>query len=130
MMQLMPLAERLRPFCDRWAPGEPALIGVSGGVDSVVLLDVLTRIEFAKLVVCHLHHGLRGAEAEADEAFVRGLADRYHCEFEHHRVDVASLAEATGESIETAGRNARRVFFAEVAAGSRHLPRLPCSPRR
>ena len=70
----MPLVEKLRPFCDRWAPGEPALIGVSGGVDSVVLLDVLTRIEFAKLVVCHLHHGLRGAEAEADEAFVRGLA--------------------------------------------------------
>ena len=80
------------------------------------LLDVLTRLEFAKLVVCHLHHGLRGGEAEADEAFVRGLADRYHCDFEHRRVDVAALAEATGDSIETAGRNARRVFFAEVAA--------------
>src|SRR6187431_2950579 len=110
MMQLMPLVEKLRPFLDRRAPGEPALIGVSGGVDSVVLLEVLTRLEFARLVVCHLHHGLRGAEAEADEAFVRGLANRYHCDFEHRRVDVAALAQTTGDSIETAGRNARRTF--------------------
>jgi tRNA(Ile)-lysidine synthase len=116
MMQLMPLVKKLRPFCDRWARGEPALIGVSGGVDSVVLLDVLTRLEFAKLVVCHLHHGLRGGEADTDEVFVRALADRYHCDAEHRRTDVAALAEATGDSLETAGRNARRTFFAEVAA--------------
>ena len=32
----MPLVEKLRPFCDRWAPGEPALIGVSGGVAQIL----------------------------------------------------------------------------------------------
>lgn len=119
----MPLLEKLRPMLTRWAVDEPTLIGLSGGVDSVVLFHVMIRLGFARLVVCHLHHGLRGADSDADEALVRELAATHQCELEHRRAPVAALAEENGESLETAGRNARRAFFAEVAA-ARGINRL------
>ena len=52
------------------------LVGVSGGVDSRVLLQVLLQLDFKDLVVCHLDHNLRGPQSRADSAFVRRLADR------------------------------------------------------
>lgn len=64
----------------------PLLVAVSGGPDSVALLHVLVshRARFGRpseLVVGHVHHGLRGAEADADAAFVRDLADRWSLRF-------------------------------------------------
>jgi tRNA(Ile)-lysidine synthase len=58
------------------APGEPLLVGVSGGPDSVALLDVLVK-SGCRPHVCHLNHQLRGAESDADAEFVRALAGRY-----------------------------------------------------
>ncbi|MFZ1628515.1 MAG: ATP-binding protein, partial [Anaerolineae bacterium] len=58
-------------------PDELLVVGVSGGADSLCLLHVLCALPpaFAPRVhVAHLHHGLRGAEADADAAFVAGLA--------------------------------------------------------
>jgi tRNA(Ile)-lysidine synthase len=92
-------------------------------VDSVVLLHLLRRAGYDRLVVCHLHHGLRGVEADADAAFVRELAAEHRCGFELRSVDVAALAAETGLSIETAGRVARREFFGDLAA-ARHIARV------
>ncbi|QXE92370.1 tRNA lysidine(34) synthetase TilS [Geomonas subterranea] len=100
-----------------FSPGETVVVAVSGGADSVALLDILTRLDDERLdlVVAHLNHCLRGAESDGDEKFVSDLATRYHLPFVAIRVDVASFAIAEGFSLEDAGRQARYAFFHEVA---------------
>ena len=60
------LPEALRSAMARWPVRQRYLIGVSGGVDSVVLLHSLHRTGYRKLTVCHLDHGLRGKVSAAD----------------------------------------------------------------
>ncbi|MBJ6751415.1 tRNA lysidine(34) synthetase TilS [Geomonas sp. Red421] len=100
-----------------FAPGETVVVAVSGGADSVALLDILTRLEDERLnlVVAHLNHCLRGTESDDDEKFVSALATRHHLPFVAIRVDVASFAAAEGLSMEDAGRQARYAFFHEIA---------------
>ena len=92
---------------------EPALIGVSGGRDSVALLHLLTT-RGHRLVVCHLDHALR-AESREDAQFVETLASKLGCEFVVRRENVAARAKRMKCSIETAAREARYAFFAKVA---------------
>ncbi|WP_376788826.1 tRNA lysidine(34) synthetase TilS [Thermoflexus sp.] len=102
-----------------FASGEPVVVGVSGGPDSLCLLDVLRDLapEFGITVhVAHLHHGLRGAEADADAAFVAELARAWGLPCTVERMDVHALAEQEGLSLEEAARQARYTFLAEVAA--------------
>ena len=98
-------------------PGETVVVAVSGGADSVALLDILTRLEEEqlRLVVAHLNHQLRGAASDGDEEFVAGLAQRYGLPFAARRVDVAALAKSARLSLEDAGRRARYEFLAETA---------------
>lgn len=56
------------------------LVAVSGGVDSVVLLDMLAKTEH-HLIVAHVDHGIRGEESAADARFVRALAKKYQVPF-------------------------------------------------
>lgn len=95
------------------ATTEPALIGVSGGRDSVALLHFLaTRGD--RLIVCHLDHALR-KESRDEARFVEALAAELGCEFVARRQNVAGLAKRMKGSIETAAREARYAFFAKVA---------------
>lgn len=100
-----------------FSPGETVVVAVSGGADSVALLDVLSRLDQERLdlIVAHLNHCLRGAESDGDEQFVASLAARYGLPFVAIRVDVASLSAGGGLSLEDAGRQARYAFFHEVA---------------
>jgi tRNA(Ile)-lysidine synthase len=91
------------------------LVGVSGGRDSVALLHRLTELGYRRLIVCHLHHKLRGRAGTADARFVKRLATQLNVDFELGKADVARLARQTKQSIETAGRMARYQFFARVA---------------
>lgn len=102
------------------APGQRLLVGVSGGCDSVVMLDLLRSLGFG-VVVVHVNHRLRGKESETDAEFVRWLAGADECHI--CRRDVAAHARKTGQSIETAGREIRRACFARAAraTGLRHL---------
>jgi tRNA(Ile)-lysidine synthase len=95
-------------------PEQPALIGVSGGRDSVALLHLLLARGWPRLIVCHFDHGLRAASAE-DASFVEDLASRHALPFFVERCDVAALAAAQRSSIETAARDARYAFFARIA---------------
>ncbi|QWV95029.1 tRNA lysidine(34) synthetase TilS [Geomonas oryzisoli] len=102
---------------DLFSPGETVVVAVSGGADSVALLDILSRLEIEglKLIVAHLNHCLRGTHSDDDEKFVADLATGYRLPFVAIRVDVASFATAEGLSLEDAGRQARYAFFHEVA---------------
>ena len=98
-------------------PGLRLGIGVSGGADSVALLRALhARAGELGLVlsVAHLHHGLRGAEADADLEFVRDLAARLELPFHHAQVDIAAEAAKAGESIEEAARRLRYAWFRQL----------------
>ncbi len=98
--------------------GDVIAVGVSGGVDSVALLDFLCRLREGyqwKLLVCHLNHGLRGAEADRDQEFVRLLAEERGLPFLWERRDAAAEAVRRGLSVEEAGRELRYAFFARCA---------------
>ena len=106
----------------RFPPGARYLIGVSGGRDSVTLLDALVDLGYKKLIVCHLNHKLREA-SDADARFVRKLVATYnktivgqaHINLELGSANVTALAKKKKMSIEVAAREARYLFFAGVA---------------
>jgi len=98
-------------------PGLRLAVGVSGGADSVALLRALhARTGELGLVlhVAHLHHGLRGAEADRDLEFVRVMAAELGLPLHEARVDAAAEADQAGESIEEAARRLRYVWFREL----------------
>ncbi len=101
------------------APGDGVIVGVSGGLDSVVLLKVLTELagepdRAYRLTVAHVNHRLR-AEAGADESFVADLSAGMQLPLRTLRCDVADRATREGLSTETAARDARYEFFASLA---------------
>lgn len=97
------------------------VVGFSGGADSVMLLLVLEKLRETvgdfPLAVLHVHHGLRGAEADADEAFSRAFAAEEGVPFFSRHVDVRRLAKESGESLETAARDARYSAFRDLISG-------------
>jgi len=105
-----------------FSPDARYLIGVSGGRDSVTLLDALVDLGYKKLIVCHLNHKLREASG-ADARFVRKLVAAYnakiegraHVDLELGSANVAALAQKKKMSIEVAAREARYSFFARMA---------------
>lgn len=98
--------------------GEAVVVGVSGGVDSMVLLHALQRLGTKhrwKFVIAHFNHQLRGKAAYADEHFVARTAKRLRLPFESQKQNVKKHAQAHGLSVEMAARQLRHEFFARVA---------------
>ena len=98
--------------------GDLLLVAVSGGADSVALLHALWTLRTKlgiRLAVAHLHHGIRGAAANADAAFVRRLAKRLALPLAEEYGRVPQQARAAGISLEMAARTARYDFFRNVA---------------
>jgi tRNA(Ile)-lysidine synthase len=97
--------------------GDTLVVAVSGGADSVALLDLLAMlVEWRlRLVVAHLNHSLRGAESDGDASFVRELAFHYGLPVEVGTVDVKEMSRRMRLSLEAAGRAARYSFLDEVA---------------
>ncbi len=93
---------------------QPVVLGLSGGRDSVALLHLLVQ-QGCSVHALHVHHGIRGAEADADAAFCARLCEELDVPFELQRVDVPELAQEQGVSLETAGRHARRWLLAAAA---------------
>jgi tRNA(Ile)-lysidine synthase len=120
-----PLQERVVSFIEEaclLGKDEKLLVGVSGGPDSMVLLDLLERLAPAwriELHVAHLHHGIRGRDADRDMEFVRNYCRRHGLRFHSGRVDVRARASRERLSIEEAARKARYRFFQRVAARKR-----------
>lgn len=103
------------------SPGDAVLVAFSGGADSMALLHVLLglreRLGLRAVTAAHLHHGLRGAEADRDERFVREQCARLEVPLTVRHVDVAAEAQRTGEGLEEAGRRLRYAWFAELTQG-------------
>ncbi|MDO4547731.1 MAG: tRNA lysidine(34) synthetase TilS [Clostridia bacterium] len=94
--------------------GTRVLAAVSGGPDSVALLTALNDLRRnGKIGLCcaHLNHGIRGAESDGDEAFVRRLCERLGVRVYCEKIDVPTLAASRGQGLETCARNARREFL-------------------
>lgn len=89
------------------------LVGVSGGVDSIVLCELLhqANIEFA---IAHCNFGLRGAESDGDDIFVASLAEKYEVEHFKKFFDTKAYAEEAGVSIQMAARDLRYNWFEEI----------------
>ncbi|NOZ00857.1 MAG: tRNA lysidine(34) synthetase TilS [Deltaproteobacteria bacterium] len=95
-----------------------ALVAVSGGADSMVLLDCLNTGRSAlglEIVVAHVDHGLRET-SDSDRRFVLKKAAEWGLEAVFRKVDVASVSKARKLSIEDAARRVRYAAFAEMAA--------------
>lgn len=93
------------------------VVAVSGGPDSIALLDVLSSLDpRLSLAVAHFNHGLRGAESDGDEAAVQNAAGARGLAFYRERAEGLRGAGARrGESLEMAARSARYAFLARVA---------------
>jgi tRNA(Ile)-lysidine synthase len=101
---------------DMVVPGDTVVVGVSGGLDSVCLLDILTRLKAEdrlRLVIAHVHHGLRPEEGDREFRFVEGLASRYGVPFEGRRIEASSYAK--GVNVQAQARRFRVRFFEDVA---------------
>ena len=90
------------------------LVCVSGGADSVALLDVLQRGGYT-CVVAHCNFHLRGAESDRDEAFVRAEAERRGLRCLVKQFDTTAYAAEQHLSIEVAARELRYRWFEQVA---------------
>lgn len=98
--------------------GDHLIIGVSGGADSMALIDVLRQLAKKRsyqLVVVHINHGLRGETARNDEVLVSNYCKTHGLIFEVFHEDVKSFALKKGLSIEEAGRDIRYTRFNELA---------------
>ncbi len=96
--------------------GSTVIVGVSGGADSMALLHLLHTWEdwALTLVAVHIHHGLRGEEADRDEALVRAYCAEHAIEYVCEHVDVRALAVEQSLGEEEAGRQARYAIFDRV----------------
>ena len=91
---------------------------VSGGPDSICMLDILRRIKEENkinfdIVVCHINHMIR-EEATADEQYVESYCKKYDIPFFAKKVDVKKIAETNKQGTEEAGRKVRYDFFEEI----------------
>jgi len=92
-------------------------VAVSGGIDSVALLDILISLRQElniTLIVLHLNHGIRGAEAARDQRFVQELSKRYALPYLDQEVDVPAYKKKNGLSSQEAARELRYRFFEQA----------------
>jgi tRNA(Ile)-lysidine synthase len=118
----MGISGKVLGFIQRYgllAPGDRVLVAVSGGPDSVALLQLLYELREElelHLEVAHLQHGMRGAEAQEDARFVAALADKLNLRFHLKEVNLLQIKSVAGKgNLEALGRDERYRFFAAVA---------------
>ncbi len=94
-------------------PGTSVLVGLSGGADSMALLHWLIHCPERQWTVSavHIHHGIRGEEADADERFVRKQCNAWGVPLTVLREDVPALAAAAHRGLEETGRQVRYEAF-------------------
>lgn len=98
--------------------GDRLLLGVSGGPDSMCLLHVMETLSESMVItlgVVHVHHGLRGIDADADQALVESYCRERGIACKTFKADINALAREWGLSQEEAGRRYRYEVFEQQA---------------
>ena len=100
--------------------GDRLVLGVSGGPDSISMLDILNEIRVDKtnnldfnIVVAHINHMIR-KEAVEDQEFVKNFCNKIGVDFYSKSIDIQKIANNNKIGTEEAGRNARYEFFNEI----------------
>ena len=95
--------------------GDKIIVGVSGGPDSICLLDVLKKIKKIKfeIIVTHINHQIRD-EANSDEEYVKEYCEKNKINYYIKRIDVINFANNNKMGLEEAGRKLRYDFFDEI----------------
>ncbi len=97
--------------------GEIVGVGLSGGADSVALLHILTnnkeKLGISEIKGIHIHHGIRGDEADRDLKFSKNFCEKLGVEFVYYYADIPAEAQKTGESIEECARRIRYDLFSK-----------------
>jgi tRNA(Ile)-lysidine synthase len=99
--------------------GDLVVVAVSGGPDSVALCHLLHRLRHShkvELVVAHVHHGLRGVEADQDALFVHNLSHQLGLPVVEQRVEVRSWQKKHGGSLQMAARALRYQCLHQIMA--------------
>ena len=112
----MTMLDRFQAYINRYnllAEGEKVILALSGGIDSMVLADLLlkSKVDF---VAAHCNFHLRGEESDGDEKFVREYAEKngIQCFVKHFETE--KIAKEQGLSIEMAARDLRYAWFEEL----------------
>lgn len=98
--------------------GDRIVVALSGGADSVALLDILNSLKEKynlSLYAVHINHGLRGEESNRDERFCGLIAEKYGIKLYVKQYNVAKLAKDLKISEELCGRNIRYSVFKEIS---------------
>ncbi len=103
-----------------FGPNDRILLGVSGGPDSVALLNLLFDVNrvkpsYSDIIVAHLNHSIRGKEADEDERFVNSLVKKFGFSIVTEKRDIKEIACDRKMSLEEAAREERYEFFESVA---------------
>lgn len=120
-MTTHPLLQQIASTCQRLnllPPQSRLVLGVSGGVDSLVMLHAFCQLRETlqiELWVATLDHGLRGQEGADDALYVETLAQKWGVDCIREKVDVPRLVELYGSNIEATARQARYTFLMQTA---------------
>lgn len=110
------MLEEFQAYINRYhliAEGEKVILALSGGIDSMVLADLLLKVK-VDFVAAHCNFHLRGEESDGDEKFVRDYAERngIQCYVKHFETE--KYAAEQGVSIEMAARDLRYAWFEQL----------------
>lgn len=100
--------------------GKKVIVALSGGADSVCLLNALHEMKREldiTLETCHVNHMLRGEQSDSDERFVRDLCEKLAVPLRVGKIDVKAL-QKKHQSLEEAAREARYSYFTELGNNS------------
>ena len=95
------------------AEGDKTILALSGGIDSMVLADLLQKAK-VEFVAAHCNFHLRGEESDGDEQFVREFAEKHGIQCFVKHFETEKYAEENGVSIEMAARDLRYAWFEEL----------------
>lgn len=111
------MLRKIKEYVTRWhmlEKEDKVIVGVSGGADSICLLFVLLELQKSipfEIIVVHVNHGLRGLDADEDEAYVKKICEEQDLLCVTYSENVELIAKNRKQSTEEAGREVRYAAF-------------------
>lgn len=109
---------KVEKITDMITSNDKIVVGLSGGADSVALTYFLFQISKyynLEIMGCHVNHGIRGNEADADQEFVKLYCDKLNIQLFEMKVNLTEIAASSKRSLEEIGRDVRYKFFKECS---------------